>query len=217
MKSPAPSDGTDGAASGGSRNSRPLEDTPAPSAMAGPQRQTPTFGYLDALEDLNSGVSGGYLIVTATGRPLEFHCTAPVLASRAQQILFGPSLRPHLLGERVGGTLVERAAIKPTLLLVTDPDFALAAATASAPLALVSRDKPAGSSAWRVVDAAGAAEIATVWTPAPANRGDDEQIVAALARLGETVEVAEPFERIREAIREAQRLGQGEAPARDAA
>ena len=67
---------------------------------------------------------GGYLVLNATGRPLEFHCTAPVKANRAQQILFGPTLESFLYGEQIGQTLVAKSGLAP-LAIYTDVEPAL--------------------------------------------------------------------------------------------
>ena len=42
------------------------------------------------------------MLLNLAGRPLEFHCTAPVKPNRVQQILYGPSLQPYLYGEQIG-------------------------------------------------------------------------------------------------------------------
>ncbi len=60
---------------------------------------------------------GGYLILNRNGRPVEFHCTAPIRATRAQHILFGPTLEPYLYGEQLGRALTVRATIQPRLIL----------------------------------------------------------------------------------------------------
>src|SRR5215211_6227838 len=81
-----------------------------------PSQET-TFGYLSVINSADHGYFGGYLIVGPLGRPLEFHCTAPVRPSRAQQILYGPTLEPFLLGEQIAGTILEAAKLKPRLIL----------------------------------------------------------------------------------------------------
>ena len=53
------------------------------------------------------------------GRPLEFHCTAPIKPNRAQEILYGPTLDAFLYGEQIGRTLLAEAKIEP-LLVCTD-------------------------------------------------------------------------------------------------
>src|SRR4051812_23172961 len=54
------------------------------------------LGFLTVVEDEQQGLVGGYLLLNPLGRPVEFHCTAPVKPNRAQQILYGPTLRPYL-------------------------------------------------------------------------------------------------------------------------
>lgn len=70
------------------------------------------------------GLFGGYLVLNTAGRPLEFHCTAPVRPSRAQEILYGATLRPYLYGEQIGQTLLNKASTAP-LMVFTDVDPAL--------------------------------------------------------------------------------------------
>ena len=50
----------------------------------------PVLGFLTVLEHPQHGLFGGYLLLNLAGRPVEFHCTAPVKPNRAQQILYGP-------------------------------------------------------------------------------------------------------------------------------
>ena len=83
------------------------------------------IGFLTVLEHAEQGLFGGYLVLNATGRPLEFHCTAPVRPNRAQEILYGPTLAPFLYGEQIGQTLLAKAKTEP-LLVCTDVEPALA-------------------------------------------------------------------------------------------
>src|SRR6187402_1940886 len=80
---------------------------------------TPAFGFLTIVEQPELGLLGGYLVLNAGGRPLEFHCTAPVKPNRAQEILYGPTLRPYLCGEQIGQALVSKAK-SDVLLVFTD-------------------------------------------------------------------------------------------------
>ncbi len=81
------------------------------------------IGFLAALEAEGRGYVGGLLVTSRTGRPLEFQCTTPVRPDRTQEILYGRALRPWLLGELIGGTLLDRVSIKPDLVIVRDPDM----------------------------------------------------------------------------------------------
>src|SRR5580704_9428761 len=74
------------------------------------------LGFLTVVPHEQHGLFGGLLVLDSGGRPLEFHCTAPLKTNRAQEILFGPTLEPYLYGEQIGQTLVLAARQKPAVL-----------------------------------------------------------------------------------------------------
>ena len=86
---------------------------------AGGSKSLPCLGFLTVSEHADHGLFGGYLVLNTAARPLEFHCTAPVKPNRAQQILYGPTLKPYLYGEQIGCTLVTKAKHRP-LWICTD-------------------------------------------------------------------------------------------------
>jgi len=171
-----------------------------------PANPAATFGYLSTWDTPEHGCLGGYLVVSSLGRPLEFHCTAPIRPSRAQQILFGPTLWPFVMGEQIGGALLAEAKLRPQVILVDH------VAT------LCLRPKVASAMAyWKVAAADGAgvrpseSELLRVgeWSFEVAAGYDSDRDTAnsLLTILSQHVELPEPFERIHQAIREAQRLG----------
>lgn len=87
--------------------------------------KTKNLGFLTVVEHPKYGLVGGYLILNAAGRPLEFHCTSPVRANRAQEILYGETLQPYLYGEQIAGTLIARAKT-PIDFVITDVAAVLA-------------------------------------------------------------------------------------------
>ena len=93
------------------------------------------LGFLTAVEDAERGYVGGLLITNRFGRPLEFQCTAPVKPNRTQQILYGPTLKPYILCELIGRTLLEKVGVKPHLVLVESPDLLELRGTTSTPVA----------------------------------------------------------------------------------
>jgi hypothetical protein len=100
------------------------------------------LGFLTVLEHPQHGLFGGYLVLTTTGRPLEFHCTAPIKPNRAQEILYGPTLEPFLYGEQIGQTLLSHAKHEP-IVVCTDCRPALAVRQQiSLPVALVLAGQP---------------------------------------------------------------------------
>ncbi len=81
------------------------------------------LGFLTTLDVDSKGLVGGLLITNRFGRPLEFQCTAPIKASRTQEILYGQTLRPYLKCDLIGKTLVEKASVKPHWVLTEDPEL----------------------------------------------------------------------------------------------
>jgi hypothetical protein len=193
--------------------------------VVGP-KSLPAIGFLTVSEHLEQGLLGGYLVLNAAGRPLEFHCTAPVRANRAQQILYGPTLGPFLYGEQIGQTLLAKAQTEP-LLVCTDVEPALAVRDfVSLPVVLVrprtnssADDSPAGQSLkTQRLDSShsgvptpgfarlssftlGAQQLAVLST----HEQDRQQILDRWRPYADALDLQEPFTRIREAIEEAQR------------
>jgi hypothetical protein len=66
------------------------------------------LGFLTVIDKPKTGLIGGYLVLNTAGRPLEFHCTVPVLPDKIQEILYGETLQPFLCGERIAQTLLKR-------------------------------------------------------------------------------------------------------------
>jgi hypothetical protein len=188
----------------------------------------PTYGFLSTLETPEYGFFGGYLIVSRLGRPLEFHCTSPVRPSRAQEILYGPTLQPYLIGEQISSALLKAAKFTPCLVLV-DAEVLLAARShANVPFAWVAQqgrsdliptdddgiapqhvvafDRRESRSQVGPIDAT--TEAGGYGLILPSGFHDEKHVVAECAmQLSQYVDLSEPFGRIHEAIREAQRIG----------
>ena len=179
------------------------------------------LGFLTVLEDPRDGLFGGYLQLNPTGRPLEFHCTAPIKPNRAQRILFGPTLEPFLFGEQIGQTLVNKARVKPQVLCADREPTLAVREFVSMPVVLVlpSEDGPTDAApppnaTFRIDAAHGSPPLIgfrlgrnRLAVP-DAGSGAAEQMTDRLAKLCDGFDLAEPFQRIREAIAEARRGGQ---------
>jgi hypothetical protein len=170
----------------------------------------PAFGFLTAVEDAQHGFFGGYLVLSERGRPLEFHCSTPVLASPAQQILYGAALRPYLLGELIGETLVAKAQLPVQVVLTDLQEMQSLALLRSEPVVWLGKNETsmalpplAGH------DQPAAPELTLGNYRLSGSTTCDWQadwLRDTLTPLAAHVDLAEPFERIREAIREAQRV-----------
>ena len=62
---------------------------------------TESLGFLSVRRHPEHGYFGGYLITNSIARPLEFHCTMPVKPSRAQELLYGPTMDAFVCGEQI--------------------------------------------------------------------------------------------------------------------
>jgi hypothetical protein len=166
-------------------------------------KPVPAIGFLTVTEHAEHGLFGGYLILNSSGRPLEFHCTAPLKPSRAQEILYGPTLRPFLFGEQIGQTLLAKAKVKP-FLVCTDAEAMLAAREFSeVPLLLVPTDSNKS-------DPHGVGELFKLGRRQvfAATAHPDDQTIALekwTAAHADSLDLLEPFTRIREALEEAQK------------
>lgn len=102
------------------------------------------LGFLETIEIDGRGHIGGLLVTNLSGRPLEFQCTTPVRPNRTQEILFGDALRPWLLGELIGSTLLERVSIKPGLVITSDPSLLELQNHTTIPVALAEEQSRSG-------------------------------------------------------------------------
>jgi hypothetical protein len=176
-----------------------------------------TFGYLSTWDSPQQGCLGGYLLVCEFGRPLEFHCTAPLHLSRAQHILYGSTLWPYVFGERIARTLLQAAKLRPDLLITNHSAVLEFRRQFGIPMARLSRDSAANREArppnlkatGSVVETTLGSDI-TMELPHDFQK-DREVVLQLLTRLAGSVDLVEPFERIAEAIREAQRIDESEA------
>lgn len=158
----------------------------------------PLFGFLTVVDAAANGLFGGFLVVDDRGRPVEFFCTAPMKVTRAQQILYGPTLHGHFHGRQIGGALLAEARTPPVVVLTDQETLLQVRPHTTLPVALVQRAAGDGSSPGLRVGAA-------VVGPTDADAARESAIHAQLVGLGGAVDLCEPFERIRQAIEEAQR------------
>lgn len=185
-------------------------DAPASKALA-------AFGFLTVLDSTDHGLFGGYLVLSPQGRPLEFRCSTPVIATRAQEILYGPTLRPYLLGEVIGPALLDSAELPVSVLLTDQREMLALALVRSEEVVLVESCRDGASDKDEVQpplpDFAGVSlELGGCRVTAAATSfRDSESLKMMLEPLIAHVFMAEPFDRIRAALTEAQQATQESA------
>lgn len=162
-----------------------------------------TIGYYTVVEEERTGWTGGLLVLNAAGRPLEFQCTLPVRPSKAHEILYGATLRGHLVGDIIGPMLLKKLRTPLSILCCDQPESLSLDQHLSAPIALV--DEAAEPQEGPITDG-----TLTGWAPTEFVGSrfwvaiEQLDAVDALAKkFIDLPDAVEPFDRIREAIKEA--------------
>jgi hypothetical protein len=161
----------------------------------------PTFGFL-SVTDLGGGtLIGGLLVLNALGRPLEFHCTEPLKPNRAQQILFGATLKSYLYGEQIGQSLVNHSSLSLGLLITDQRPMQAVRTLVDIPTIWLQRargaDRPDGCVPLQLGSQ-------TVWLD-ESHQADADLIGQHYQQALPGWDLAEPFERIHEAMAELQK------------
>ncbi|MCA9136209.1 MAG: hypothetical protein KDB00_05605 [Planctomycetales bacterium] len=167
------------------------------------EKKDATIAYFTVVDDERTGWTGGLLVLDRGGRPLEFQCTLPVRPTRAHEILFGPTLRAHLVGEVIGRVLLSKCRTPLALVCCDQPEGLTIESYTQSPVVLVREAAEADEgpitndmlAESECVDVAGSSFLV------PMERLADVQSLAAF--YNDLPDAVEPFERIREAIKEA--------------
>ncbi len=187
---------------------------------AGASKPLPAFGFLTVLESPEHGLFGGYLVLSPQGRPLEFRCSTPVAPSRAQQILYGPTLRPYLLSEVIGQVLVDGSELPVSVILTDQRDMLPLGLLRREPIVLVEalpvEALPSDEQQPTVATAANPFVLGACGvTAAELTTETIDELRAILAPLAAHVNLCEPFGRILAALNEAQVASHDAAEAPD--
>jgi hypothetical protein len=172
-----------------------------------------SFGFLTVVGDGQDGFVAGLLTLDPRGRPMEFHCTAPLRPNRAQTILYGPTLRPYIVAEQLARVLTQHVKGRLNILWTDDADVLPVREVVEYPVGLVRCARPtsaphgaADSTAIAHANPVGGTCDARAFDVHAAFVHDRASIEQAWQEAARWIELWEPFERIREAICEAHRV-----------
>lgn len=153
------------------------------------------LGFLSVLHE-PGGYVGGYLVTNRWGRPLEFRLSSAVQPNRVQQVLYGDTLAAYVCGELIGKTLIDKTATAASLV-VTDNPLALALRLrVDLPVAL-----------WQPVGSDPVGIAVTENLTCHAGFSDDATPIREVVQKLGSLDLGEPFRRIREAMGEARKMG----------
>lgn len=165
------------------------------------------LGFLTAIELPGGGYVGGLLVTNRFGRPLEFQCTTPVRANRTQEILYGPTLKPFLLGELIGKTLIDKAAVKPDVVLTEADDLLELRSHVAQPVAVVNDETEDKTSGGRQLSESSLRLGRQTLRFHPSHAEDQPRLAKSAASVPEQADLFEPFDRVREALQETIKAG----------
>ncbi|MEZ6133880.1 MAG: hypothetical protein R3C53_03110 [Pirellulaceae bacterium] len=170
---------------------------------------TATIGFLSVRYHAAHGYFGGYLVVNQLARPLEFHCTLPVKPSRAQTVLYGPTINDFVCGEQIGKALIGKAKLKPDLVLCDSAAALAVSAVSDVAIALLHTGltPPAGSERLEIPSSTIESQKLSMaghsfGLPAESALGEPE-LSKVLGKLSANFELTEPFHRVVDALLEA--------------
>lgn len=163
-----------------------------------------TLAYYTVTQSDRTGWTGGLLVLNNTGRPLEFQCTLPIRPSRAHEILYGPTLREHLIGEVIAPVLLKKCRTPLSMICCDQPEAFRVREWLQVPVALAVEAAEEEEGPITLDMLMGAETVAFAKGHVCVER-DRRELVQQLAdRFQDFPDLIEPFDRIREAIREAQ-------------
>jgi hypothetical protein len=170
-----------------------------------------SLGFVSVRHRLDQGYFGGYLLVNSVARPLEFHCTVPVQPTRAQSILFGPTLEEFLCGEQIARSLLSRGKVQPQVVLVDAPAVLCVRQWIDMPILWISGASTSGVDHGfehpgfrrNAIEYAQQTQGRYTFACLDSYRSDLERIDWMVESRAMELDLEEPFERIVEALAEA--------------
>jgi hypothetical protein len=161
-------------------------------------KQACNYGFMTVVTVPDLGLCGGLLVVSENGRPKEFHCTAPVNANLAQQILYGRTLNGFLFCDQIGLALYQQAKGPIELLVTNNPELLELSQAINIPVAVLDSVEAIPPTHARQLEI-----DRTTCTIVGGSKDGFQKTDILLRRFNETLPLSEPFERINRAIEEA--------------
>ena len=168
-----------------------------------PKKNDATIGYFTVVDDPRTGWTGGLLVLDRAGRPLEFQCTLPVRPTRAHEILFGPTLRSHLVAQVIGKLLISKCRTPLSLICCDLPEGLKLESFTKSPVALVLEATTVDGQPVAATDFVGSEPVKLAGSTFLVPMDRHAELDASADFYNDLPDAVEPFERIREAVKEA--------------
>lgn len=165
-------------------------------------------GYLVVRSGDGTAYLGALMVTDHTALPVDFRYTDPIEPTRLQRALYGGVLDRYLRSEVVTRTLLDALTQPPSILIVDDRQF-LDEQMASCPVVLLGASAAGALGPVGTTHAQGAGsfllQVVDRENPVRVSLGEaavahEDAVADALLRLGATMDLLEPVERVRDAL-----------------
>jgi hypothetical protein len=164
------------------------------------------LGFMTAVEIGDRNFVGGLLVTDRFGRPLEFQCTTPVKPNRTQELLYGPTLVPFILGDLLGKTLLDRVSVKPSLIMTSRVEMLQLRTKVTIPIIYVEASTESDSKSATGNTARSASQEIRIGRQTFRMHDeftDDRSVIEKISlQLSDNANMHEPLERVGDALRE---------------
>jgi hypothetical protein len=168
------------------------------------------IGFLTAVQTRDHAFVGGLLVTDRFGRPLEFQCTTPVKPNRTQELLYGPTLEPFILGDLLGKALLGKIGVKPTLVVTDRQEMLALRNIVSVPVVSLSEDRVSGERPREAAAPTENAELDPLTVTIGQHRfrthddfaSDVTRVAGLTKKLASDANLQEPLERVVDALKE---------------
>jgi hypothetical protein len=155
------------------------------------------LAYIDVAVFSDGSIRGGILTTDIQTRPYEFRITSPIKPTQMQQILYGTSLKDYVYGELICAPLVKATKEKLSMVLAREPYILAMRPLVPVPVILIRQDSKSADERIKPVNFS-------------SHKNYQNELSFAqtiLTPVMQTVDLVEPFDRLKLALNEAHRMG----------
>ncbi len=166
------------------------------------------LGFMTIFQENNTTL-GGYLVTNSWGRPIEFRMSSGVQPNRMHQILYANTLQEYLHADLIGKALLDKSSSAVHLLFTDSLGTLSLRSRVNFPVVAI---WDAGDNRGQEFDRVTYKHLSTpgfnqTMVMDPGFAEEEDTVLAILQRLDKAFDLTEPFQRIREAMGEARKMG----------
>lgn len=170
----------------------------ADNGLSGTDPSEHVLCYLTCPQDAAEAYVGALMLTDGRARPLHFGYVSPIKPTAMQRLLYGPSLREHVLIDVIARKLLQAMPQVPEVVFVDAEELLNARRLISSPMAfLASKDDSKGEHA----------TLSSLVYRTQDNTDDRDRVGPIISVLESEIDLIEPFTRMLEALKEATKTG----------